>query len=246
MAKENYVQIIGVVESEPKYNETRGRTAYEVQTIRSGKRRDNLYVQAYGAAAMAANEFKVGDLVMATGVVAVNDVKKTEYCPSCEERIIREMNVTEVAAVSNLRLYEAGTDFNLEDFADASNVVKIMGTVLFKPNLINTGKGPLAKYIVSLNRRFIIDGQTRRQDDPYVVSYGKQAMEVNENLRTDSLVYINGAMQTRNIEIKRECPYCKCKYKVVSNIREIIPYNIEFLANCEKGVKERPRKDIGA
>ena len=104
MAKENYVQIIGIVESEPKYSEDRGRTAYEVKTIRSGKRRDNLYVQAYGPAAVVANDFKVGDLVMATGVVVVNDVKKTEYCPDCEKRIIRGTSVTEVAAVSNLRL----------------------------------------------------------------------------------------------------------------------------------------------
>lgn len=59
-----------------------------------------------------------------------------------------------------------------------------------------------------------------------------QEVSLTEALHIHSNVSINGAIQTRSYVKEYECPYCGQISKIAYLAVEVIPYSIEYGANC--------------
>lgn len=105
----------------------------------------------------------------------------------------------------------------------------------------------VTQYQIALNRNYIItdDPPELRADYPWVRSYGKDASEDKKRLRKDSIVFIDGYIQTRNVNRHSNCAGCNAKYDWADKSMEIVPYDTEYIRNyntdeeIEKAEKER-------
>lgn len=68
--------------------------------------------------------------------------------------------------------------------------------------------------------------------DVWIKAYGLKAAEYAAALHIHSNVSINGAIQTRSYVKEYECPYCGQISKIAYLAVEVIPYSIEYGANC--------------
>ena len=64
------------------------------------------------------------------------------------------------------------------------------------------------------------------------ITGGIKAAEYAAALHIHSNVSINGAIQTRSYVKEYECPYCGQISKIAYLAVEVIPYSIEYGANC--------------
>ena len=76
------------------------------------------------------------------------------------------------------------------------------------------------------------DGVDKKTDYVWIKAYGLKAAEYAAALHIHSNVSINGAIQTRSYVKEYECPYCGQISKIAYLAVEVIPYSIEYGANC--------------
>lgn len=81
-------------------------------------------------------------------------------------------------------------------------------------------------------RRIVEDGVDKKTDYVWIKAYGLKAAEYAAALHIHSNVSINGAIQTRSYVKEYECPYCGQISKIAYLAVEVIPYSIEYGANC--------------
>ena len=90
-------------------------------------------------------------------------------------------------------------------------------------------------------RRIEADGPDKRTDYPWVKTFGGLALECSEVLHVDSSIYINGAIETREITQKFVCEECGQNFEKKGYTTEIVPYSIEYLKNCN--IPEKTEED---
>ena len=124
----------------------------------------------------------------------------------------------------------------LKSREEISNQVFIMGTLCKRGELYDnpeTRKKEFDFQIASNRiRRILEDGPDKRTDYPWVKSFGSYAEEYSKALDVNSSVFINGAIQTREIKQKFVCDNCSMLYERPSVSMEIVPYHVEYMANC--------------
>lgn len=193
-----------------------------------------------------------GDMVDIRGVYTTREVKKKSTCPNGHESAWAGnfVFITPLYICPHERELsdEDGLEL-LRKRSEVSNLVMLMGTLCRDPELreFDSGssrKATVCQYQLAANRRYHIkDGihDHERTDYPWIKTAGKQAIEDAERLRTGSTVYINGAIQTREIERKIVCPECGEEYTIKESVCEIFPYSVEYLMNCLFPEKEEDK-----
>lgn len=189
----------------------------------------------------ACSELRKGDMVDIRGVYTTREVKKKSTCPHGHENIWAGNFVFITPIYICRREHELSEEEGiklLRERAEISNLVMMIGTLCRDPVLRETSDGKkttaLAQYQLASNRRYHIrDGhEQERTDYPWIKTINKQAREDMEHLRTNSTVFINGAIQTREIEREITCDTCGESYLIKESVCEIFPYSVEYLMNC--------------
>ena len=193
-------------------------------------------------------ELRKGDMVDIRGVYTTREVKKKSTCPNGHENVWAGnfVFITPIYICRREReLSEEGGMALLRERAEISNLVMLIGTLCREPVLRESTDGQrstaLAQYQLASNRRYHIrDGhEQERTDYPWIKTINKQAREDVEHLHTNSTVFINGAIQTREIEREVTCNVCGETYIIKESVCEIFPYSVEYLMNCVFPAKEQ-------
>lgn len=184
-------------------------------------------------------ELKVGDMIDVRGVITSRECRKSTICPECQHKNVSDGNIVYVTPIYMRKNEHASDDEGLallKERAEVSNIVNVIGNLCREPNDYTDANGKkYAQYQLAVNRRIHIkeDADEIRTDYPWVKTFGNQAYMDSANLHMGSCVYINGALQTREIERKTICEACGHEYTWKDSAAEIVPYYIGYLANCD-------------
>lgn len=247
MARENVATFIGTVETTDvifdKENQT-CRLSLTISVIRPNGREDHPRITVYGLTNQAASEtclkLKFGSTVMARGMVTTVMKKKEVICPKCGARSIADYLDTEIAAFDVPVVLEGEQDMQM--FRELSNSVQVMGKVC---SSVNRSANDVTMYQLRIERKYPIEQQPEKFDVPWVKSFGAIAANDFEHLGKNSLVYINGSFQTREIMMAAPCKTKGCDgvlgFKYIGG--EVISRNVEYLNDCYFESKERVKNE---
>lgn len=234
MAKENFVLLVGELQSSPIINEKKQTAKYIIKTYRRNNKIDYPIIHVLDKDLLEkVRNFKENDFILVKGILTTSEVKKGACCPSCNEIIKSEGTITEVVAIENVN---TGTEYDLLDLRELSNTVFVLGSLCRDPEfrlLVNSGV-PSTQYQLAINRKYNIKRQPSDYTDyPWVNSFGKQAEQDAIRLESGSQVFIQGGLQTRNIQKKITCSKCDTRFEAEDFVAEIVPYSVEYLNNCK-------------
>ena len=247
MARENVATLIGPVETTDVLFD-KDKQVYELSVtmcvVRPNGRQDYPHITVYGLTNQAAHEacskLKCGSVVMVRGMVTTKMKKREVVCPKCGARSVADYLDTEIATFDVPVVLEGEQD--MEKFREMSNSVQIMGRVC---SSVSRSANDVTMYQLRIERKYPIEQQTERFDVPWVKSFGAIAANDFEHLGKNSLVYINGSFQTREIMIAAPCKTKGCdgvlgfKY----NGGEVVSRNVEYLNDCYFESKERVKNE---
>ena len=197
------------------------------------------------------------DMVHVHGVLTTKEVFKKSLCSKQHENKVQG-NFVFVTAIDVVKLdAKVNEKDGLEELKrreEISNSVMLLGSLCRNPELYETedGKSTITQYQLAINRKINLRAGPERTDYPWIKSYGAQAIEDSLRLQTGSLVFVDGAIQTRIIERKTVCGECGEEYMWKETATDIYPYAVEYLQNCifpereETEVKEPALAGVGA
>lgn len=231
MAKENYVQLIGKVLS-VKINKEQKIVNFDVQVIRRNGRIDTPSIVVLSSVFNKAIDIKNDDFVAVKGILATFETTKTFICPECGEKTSEDGLSTVVIAISVLKLIG---EYSWAELREFSNNVFLLSTVCTDIQLRELKSGTKnAQYQVAVNRKLNVREQSDRWTDyPFVSSLGEQAEQDYLRMEEGSQCFINGGLQTREINKNHTCSKCGASFNVHEKVLEICPYNTEYLNNCK-------------
>lgn len=184
-------------------------------------------------------DLNVGDMIDVKGALSTQEVIKTTVCPQCGNKNSVPGNSVFVTPIYVCRREQGLSPEDgiriLKERCEVSNTVAVIGTLCRDPEGHEDDKGQhYARYQLAVNRKYHIkeDDPSIKTDYPWVKTFGNQALEDSKGLRMSSVVYINGALQTREIERLSTCEHCGAQYKWKETVTEIVPYSTEYLSNC--------------
>lgn len=223
------------------------RIKYDTPTIMTGN----------PALVAAMASWRVGDMVEVKGAVTTKDVIKSTVCKHCNKKNKRKGTVVFVNPIYFSKR-ETGVSKEealelLKERCEISNQVTIIGTLCREPAGFVTNKGlSITTYQLAVNRKYRIkeDAEEIRTDFPWVKSYGSIAENDLNFLKKGTRVFIDGMIQTRNLNRKQTCEFCGNEYEWNDTAFEIIPYATEYLSNfytqeeIEKREEEENKKAI--
>jgi len=232
MARENFVMLIGVVQGSPVINKEKQRARFSLQTMRRTGKIDYPIINVLDKELIPMVEtFTEGDFVVTKGFLATNNVKKSAICEHCSEKNIAPGMLTEIIAMG---IQNIGKSHTLQDWAEMSNHLMVIGTLCINPGTRRTGeeKTPNCQYQIAVNRSYIVKGQSVTADYPWVKTTGEQAEQDSIRLQSGSQIYIRGAVQTRNLWRNVLCSHCGSAFRAEDFVAEIVPYSVEYLNKC--------------
>jgi len=254
MAKENVVFLHGQVQIPPKVyvnkNKELTKAIYALKTIRrpyfNGQKVANklffdcpvIYTRNVEMIEQS-SVLALGDMVDIRGVLCTQEVKKTTICGECGHKNSSLGNMVYVAPIyicrrENEVTPEEGLEF-LKTRSEVSNVSMVIGTLCRNPEFyVSEKEKTSAQYQLAVNRRYRIkeDPAEVRTDYPWVKTYGQQAASDAKCLKTGSVVYINGSLQTRDLVRSTVCEKCGNEYTWSESAMEIAPFSTEYLSGC--------------
>lgn len=187
-------------------------------------------------------EIDENDMVLVKGTLCTLEIQKTFYCTHCDQPNTRDGVIVFIDPIYIKRCEKGVTDLTerdrlLMESEEISNVVKIMGTLCREPKCeVNEqlNRTECEFQIASnRNRHILEDEPDKKTDYPWVKSYGAVAKEYYAALHTNSTIFIDGAIQVRNIKHRNlTCDYCGQPFERPDTAVEIIPYNIEYIDDC--------------
>lgn len=183
---------------------------------------------------------KSGDMVDIKGVLTTREVNKKCICPNGHPVTLpgnssfitpiyicqRETGLTP----------EEGNEL-LRQRSEISNNVMVIGTLCRDPvfyEYSDVGGNCMTQYQIACNRRYHIrDGHDEeRTDYPWVKTINQRGRDDYKHLKINSTVFINGAIQTRDIKRSITCPVCGEVFEKSEMVSELFPYSVEYLRNC--------------
>lgn len=187
-------------------------------------------------------EIQQGDMVMVKGSLCTQESSRKYICPYCgHEHIKEEAVIVYIDPIHIMRL-ESGCNEKegferLRENDEISNQLFIFGTLCREPmyytNEESRKKECQFQIATNRKRRIEADGPLKKTDFPWVKAFGGLAYECSEVLHTGSSIYINGAIETREITQRFVCEECGQNYEKKGYSTEIVPYSIEYLKNCD-------------
>lgn len=204
---------------------------------------------------------KPNDVVVLKGVLSTRNVVKQAKCENCGEifpvnRTTDDQSGEEVAAAGMLTYVTPTavdvrkTDLTADEalayltsIREMSNEVQLMGNLCSDPTPWDGGR--ITAYQLGVNRKFFqkTDDPTINADYPYIRSYGEQAENDIEALRTSSLVLVDGFLKMRTFMRTSTCPYCGATKDWSDYTMEVVPYSVEYLANYKTGAERQAEKE---
>lgn len=182
-----------------------------------------------------------GDMVLVKGTLCTQEVSKQYVCPYCGHENIKTEAVVVYIDPVHMMVLERGLDKDtgfkrLQNNDEISNQLYLYGTLCREPQYYTneeTHKKECQFQVASNRKRRIEeDGPLKRTDYPWVKAFGSLAEECMNSLHTNSSIYINGAIETREITQKLTCEDCGQVFERKGLSMEIVPYSIEYLRNC--------------
>ena len=208
--------------------------------------------------------WKLYDLVYISGMFATTIINKTSTCTTCGQKNREEGSFAYVQPIL-MRVQQ--------HFRDEDSAVNELKHLLLASNRFvgvgGLGKDPkrvvlktkigkqkvVCQYPIVLNRLIYVaaDPAEKKNDFPWVKSYGKHCDEDYFRLMKGSSVMIDGFLQTRHVRKHAVCAYCGQEYDWKDTTLEIVPYEVEYLQNfrsqeeadrLQAERKEQSAKDI--
>ena len=185
-------------------------------------------------------QWEPGDIVQIRGTLATVNVTKPLQCPECQnvEQVPRMLSFVNPIYMKTeykkLSAEEGNSD--MRHNAEISNRITVIGKACIEPEMFITDKGQkITNYQLDVPRKYRIkeDVESNRHDFPFVKSYGFVADNDKRAIRKDGLVFVDGAIQTREYVRKHVCPICGAEYEYRETATEIIPYSTEYLTGCK-------------
>lgn len=255
MAKENFVYLHGQIQTMPKiYTNNDGdliKAMFALKVLRrplnGGQSMANkLYLDCpiiltrNTDLIKQACDFAQNDMVDIRGVISTKEVVKATICPHCGVKNCIKGTSTYITPIYMCKREsgitpEEGLKY-LKERCEISNMTMIIGTLCREPEIYtDEKKRSFAQFQLAVNRRYRIkeDSAETKTDYPWVKTFGEQALKDAYALHTGSSVYLNGALQTREITRETICEQCGNSYEWNDVATEIIPYSTEYLSNCE-------------
>jgi single-stranded DNA-binding protein len=253
MARENSVRLYGQIldvpaiyfnkDSEP----TRGH--FILKVLRRPTANDRYYSNIYYdcPVILTRNEnmlkehytqLQKGDMVIVEGVICSREVSKTAICPNCNASYAREGLITFIHPLLIMKTEEKASDEigieRLHENIEISNKNNVIGRLCKNPEIYETDTARITQYLIAVSRKYrIVDDAERDTDFIWIKTYGKQAEQDFACLSKNSIVYISGAIQTREIKKKAYCDECDCDFEIEDSVTEIVPYSVEYLENYD-------------
>lgn len=191
------------------------------------------------------------DMVDIRGVLTTQEVLKITICGECGHKNSSKGNTVYVTPLYICRREqeitpERGLEL-LKERSEVSNLLMVIGTLCRDPELYTDERERASiQYQLAVNRKFRIreDAPETKTDYPWVKTHGQQAIKDAESLKTGSVVYISGSLQTRDITRTTVCKNCGAAYTWSDTAMEIVPYSTEYLEGCDlPEPSERPDKE---
>jgi len=197
-------------------------------------------------------QWEVGDMILIKGTLATVNVQKTLTCSECYnvermQGMLSFVNPIYIKAEERgLNAEEGNSDMRRN--AEISNRITVIGKACIDPEVFVTDKGQIiTNYQLDVPRKYRIkeDDESNRHDFPFVKSYGFVADNDSRAIRKSSMVFIDGAIQTREYLRKRICPFCGAEHEYRETATEIIPYSTEYLTGCKtmEEIEEEKRQE---
>lgn len=186
------------------------------------------------------DKIEKNDMIDIKGVLTTKEIIKSSICPECKTKNSIKGNSVYITPIylckreSNVSSSEALE--LLKERKEISNTIVTIGTLCRDPiKYVDEKNMAYAQYQIAVNRKYRIkeDPDSIKTDYPWVKTIGEQALNDTEWLKTGSYVWINGAIQTREIIRNGVCENCGKEYEWKDMTTEIIPFWTEYLLNCE-------------
>ena len=183
-----------------------------------------------------------GDMVLVKGNMATRNTSKRYICPFCQVPSIYEGSTLIYIDPVYIEKVESKYD-DIEEAkqsllgkSEISNNILVAGNVCREPIYYKSADGRKEEcefqIAVGRKRRIIEDGPEKTTDFPFVKTYGKNSLEYSDVLKVGSEIFINGAVQAREIEMLKICQNCNEEFIAQGATMEIVPYSIEYGYDC--------------
>lgn len=241
MARENIIELVGKITGNPtaSYLEDYGtyKVGWRMQVYRRNQRVDTPHIVLYGldenTAKSVYNDLakKRESFVMVRGMISTRLENEQIKCPGCgHEQSISILHTEIIAFAPPVFLegnYEADT---LKEFANNANII---GIVCSKPYSRSSTNGTsMTQFQIVIHRKFRVKEQPEQKDDyPWVKTFASLAEDTAVHLTTGTQIYINGALQTRDVQRHAVCENCESQLTYAETVAEIVPYDVEYLSN---------------
>lgn len=193
-----------------------------------------------------------GDMVLVKGNMATRNTSKKYICPFCQVSNIYEGSTLIYIDPVYIEKVESKYE-NIEDAknsllgkSEISNNILVAGNVCREPVYYCSPDGRKEEcefqLAVGRKRRIIEDGPDKTTDFPFVKCYGKSSLEYSQVLQVGSEIFINGAVQAREIEMLKQCQNCGEEFIAQGATMEIVPYSIEYGYECN--IPEPKKEEI--
>lgn len=180
--------------------------------------------------------WKVNDMVEVKGSITTKEINKSTICKHCGQKNVTPGNAVFVNPIY-LSVRETGLTQEqglelLRKRVEISNCATMIGTLCRNTETFVTNHGlQITQYQLAVNRKYRVkdDSAENRTDYPWVKSYGSIAEEDAKFLQMGAMVYVDGMIQTREVDRVTVCPNCGNDYHWNDNALEIVPYAVEYL-----------------
>lgn len=180
--------------------------------------------------------WNMGDMVEVKGSITTKEVNKGTTCKACGQKNLSEGNVVFVNPVY-LGVRETGVSPEeglelLRKRVEISNCATLIGTLCRNVETFRTNNGlQITQYQLAVNRKYRVkdDSAENRTDYPWVKSYGQIAVDDSKFLQMGAMVYVDGMIQTREVDRVTVCSNCGEQYHWKDAALEIVPYAVEYL-----------------
>ncbi len=180
------------------------------------------------------------DIVDITGVLNIVSAPKPSRCPHCGAYHYKEngtytfiypIHFRKLDNIMNSYEYSVKLPdailFN--HYREVSNSITLIGTVVSEPEKLSTPKKEQARYRLGINRKYFVTTQPDvKADYPWVYTYGQQAEDDLRHLLLNAVIFVDGYIRTRNVQVKTSCENCGGEYTYPDVVTDVVPFSVEY------------------
>ena len=177
-----------------------------------------------------------GDMVEIKGSITTKDITKSCTCKHCGEKNQKKGSLVYInpifIGVHEKRLSSEEGLALLRSRCEISNQVTLIGPVCREPQQYITEKGlAITTYQVAVRRKYRIasDSTETKTDFPWIKSYGSIAKNDALSIKKGAYIFIDGMLQTRELERVQVCEHCGKEYRWCDFAMEVVPFATEYL-----------------